>query len=212
MPLVMPDLRKVPITSLGGVAAILSFCLFSGISIANYPGGFSPFEMWLGDYGFPDLNPQGAAYYNLGCMVAGLLLAVFYAGFSQWRTASPTRNMLRAAGQLTGILSGASLFMSGYLTPVVMPGNIIASYMFFVFTALAISLLHLAYRSRPGYSEATACMGLASIALIVLLAVSGTIIRIEPIMAEWCTIFALAVWVGLVSRDVYRLATGNYTA
>ncbi len=190
----------------------MSFCLFSGISIASYPGGFSPFEMWLGDYGFPDKNPQGAAYYNLGCMVTGLLLAVFYAGFSQWRTTGQVRKMLRTAGQLTGILSSAFLVVSGYLTPAVMPGNMIASYIFFILTALAIMLLHLACSSRPGYSESTACMGLASIALIMLLAVSGTIVHIEPIMAEWCTIFALAMWVGLVSRDFYRLASGNCAA
>lgn len=201
----MPDLSKVPVTSLGGLAAISIFCLSAAISIANYPGGFSPFDTWLGDYGFPDRNPAGAAYYNMGSMLTGVLLIGFYAGFFQWGTGSSTRSILRIAGQLSGVISGASLLVAGYLTPVIMPGNLIASVLFFMFTALAILLLHMAYHSSACYGEATACMGMASIALIVLLGAAGIIVSIEPIVAEWCTILAVAAWVGLMSRDTFSM-------
>ncbi|CAJ35933.1 hypothetical protein [Methanocella arvoryzae] len=209
MPLVLPDLSKVPITGLSGIAAILVFCLFSGISIASYPGGFTPIDMWLGDYGFPDINPAGAAYYNLGSMLTGLLLIVFYTGLYQHSVASPARTSLRTAGQAAGVFSGISLFIAGYLTPAVMPGNLIASYAFFALTFLAIIFLHMAFRSRPFYSEATACMGLASVALIVLLGVTQALASIEPIVAEWCALFALISWIGLTSRDSYRRARGR---
>jgi hypothetical membrane protein len=66
-----------------GIAAIPMYILFTAIS-ALQSGGFSPLRNWLSDYGNPHLNPAGALWYNLGCILTAALLAVFYAGLAQW--------------------------------------------------------------------------------------------------------------------------------
>lgn len=203
---VLPGLSRVSITSLGGVAALLLFSIFATLSVTSYPGGFVPFDMWLGEYGLPDMNPKGATYYNIGIMLAGASLIGFYAGFFQYKAANIPRKVLQVAGMLSGILSGASLFLWGFLTQAGMQGVQTASFSFFVFTALAILFLHLAYRSCSGYGDAAECMAVASIALIALLGISEVVFDVDPIVAEWCTIFAVGAWIGLVSMDSYTLS------
>lgn len=200
---ITPPWKKVPVSSLGGLLAIGVFSLCAAVSILMYPGSFSPFENWLGDFGFPHKNPAGAAYYNAGSMLGGLLLLLFYAGFSQWSAGGALRQATRTAGQVSGALSGVSLFVSGYLTPAVMPENMIASIAFFLLTAVAILLFHLTYRDAPDYGESTAIAGIAMIALTALLGISF-LIGIETVLAEWCTVLAIFAWVGLMARDSFH--------
>ncbi len=66
-----------------GVAATAVYIAFTAVS-ALQTQGFSPLGNWLSDYGNPLLNPSGALWYNLGCILTAALLAVFYAGLTRW--------------------------------------------------------------------------------------------------------------------------------
>ena len=61
---------KVPISSLAAPAGIIIFCTFLALSVARYPGGFSPLDDWISDLGNTNLNPEGAGIFNTGCMIS----------------------------------------------------------------------------------------------------------------------------------------------
>jgi hypothetical protein len=64
-----------------GIAAIAVYIIFTLISHLQ-SRSMGPFQNWLGDYGSPE-NP-GAIFYKLGCVLAAVLLVIFYTGMMSW--------------------------------------------------------------------------------------------------------------------------------
>ena len=75
----------------------------------------NPVENWLSDYGNPLLSPGGAVFYNIGCVLTALLLAVFYTGMVRWyrrgRDARKT-NISFAAAQFSGLVGSVFLILT----------------------------------------------------------------------------------------------------
>ena len=69
------------ILSFAALFVILFFCAFTLTSITLFPSAFSPIVNYLSDLGNSAFNPKGAWFYNAGCILTGLALFPFYAGF-----------------------------------------------------------------------------------------------------------------------------------
>jgi len=98
-------------TILAGFAASLFYCIFTNIAIQRFPGTFSAAQHYLSVLGNVNKNPNGAVFYNLGVMLTGLSLVIFYVGFVIWN-AMRDRSKILAAILIFGSMNGFSIFMS----------------------------------------------------------------------------------------------------
>jgi hypothetical protein len=79
----------------------------------------SPMENWLSDYGNPLLNPGGAIFYNAGCVLTALMLAVFYIGMFRWYgrgRAARKVNISYAVAQASGLIGSVFLILTAVFT------------------------------------------------------------------------------------------------
>ena len=72
-----------PIFKYVGIAAGAVYIVFTFTSHL-FNTALTPMTDWLSNYGSPVLNPSGALFYNLGCILTAAILVVFYFGISQW--------------------------------------------------------------------------------------------------------------------------------
>lgn len=94
--------------------AILCYLTFALLAFAQYPLPYSPMSNWLSDLGNADLNPHGAFFYNIGIVVTGVLLLLFFLGLSQWKMENNRiQNLMLRLTQGFGILGALALVMSG---------------------------------------------------------------------------------------------------
>lgn len=77
---------KWPMPCTAAIAAIVVYCIFTFASLALFPPPYNPIKNWLSDLGNSSYNPKGAAVYNIGCIITGLMLFLFYIGFHSWYT------------------------------------------------------------------------------------------------------------------------------
>ena len=64
--------------------AYLAVLIYAGCALAacaRFPGEYSPFRHWLSELGNPVQNPDGAASYNPGVLLTGLLVLM---GAGRW--------------------------------------------------------------------------------------------------------------------------------
>jgi len=97
-----------------GVMAIPVYIALTFVSHLHNQA-INPMEYWLSDYGNPIANPNGAVYYNVGCVIAALLLAVFYAGMYSWYgkgRAARRFNISYAVAQAAGLFEALILIMT----------------------------------------------------------------------------------------------------
>jgi len=65
-------------------SAMVVFCygVLTLIAFVRFPSSYSPIANWLSDLGNAVVNPDGAAFYNLGITISGILLFVFFLSLS----------------------------------------------------------------------------------------------------------------------------------
>lgn len=105
-------LRNLPAYfAAGGVAAYLFFAV---LAYSRYPGDFSPVNNnWLSDLGNRNLNPDGADFYALGCILAGTFVGAFFVSLVMWRASgSRIQNALLLGVQVAGFIAALSVVMS----------------------------------------------------------------------------------------------------
>lgn len=75
----------------------------------------NPMHYWLSDYGNPFVNPGGFMFYNTGCVITALLLAVFYMGMYRWYRRERTSRKLNISytiAQTAGLFGSVFLIMT----------------------------------------------------------------------------------------------------
>lgn len=108
----MTSARAVTIARLAGFFAVLGYLVLALIAYAFFPQTFNPVHNWLSDLGNTLVNPSGAVFYDAGCIVAGLLLAVLYVGLNQWRNGDRVSGILLTIGQAAGFIASLALILS----------------------------------------------------------------------------------------------------
>jgi hypothetical protein len=193
---------KIPVSSLAAPAAVLVFFAFLLVSARGYPQGFSPLHVSISNLGNGELNPGGADVFNIGCMIAGLLLVPFFAGLYKWYTDELWRNLFVAVAQAAGIIAGVSLFMTGHYPEQFVSEHSFWTTVLFASLLLALLLANAGLLTHWRYSNWVGYVGLAATAVIAVFFAGMLAIGTVPIF-EWASIIMALVWSLAVAVDMY---------
>jgi hypothetical membrane protein len=179
----------------GGMGAIVVYLVGAGIAWWLYPHRFTPLSNWLSDLGNYRRNPDGAVFYNLGCVLTALALLVFVIGLSSWRAGALRERALIASSQLTGFASVVSLAGLGVYSEDRIHQHMVYSNWFFASFPLFIVLLSRGILRHPRMQKSVAVLGFAVVLLGLVFHVAFP--RSRPL--EWVTELGFLTYVGLLA-------------
>ncbi len=192
----IPIPSKWPLSFVAGIVVIIIFWGFTIISIALFPGVFNPFKYWMSDLGNSTLNPKGAIFFNIGCIVTGIVLFPFFIGLYEWYIGSRNNKILTFLTQIAGFLSAFSMIMLGVYSVDYLEIHIfwaIALFTLTIFTFILPSIALYKYK----FTRNIAKFGIIATIINILLW-----IFIYPII-EWITIFLSFAFIGIIIHSMY---------
>jgi len=178
---------------------IVFYCAFTFTSIALFPSPFSPVTNWLSDLGNSSYSPNGAMFYNVGCILTGLMLFPFFAGLYKWYTGEKLRKTLIIATQAAGFIAAFALIMIGVFSEDFMVEHVFWSTVFFAFNLIVLILANVSLMTHSRFWKPIAYYGFV-VAFINLLFVAS---RNTPIL-EWFTVFTALGYVALLSYNTLK--------
>ncbi len=181
--------------------SVASYLIFTLLAYARYPGGFSPAQNWLSDLGDASRNPQGAAFYNLGILLTGLLLLLFFLSISTWKMEHrKVQNRMVEITQVFGALGCTAMMLSAVFPINHLPQHQVFSIALYILlgTAFGFSVAALRYQSLcPRWA-------LALGALTAVMDIFSGIFH-EATILEWATVtlfLAYLLVLGFVTRKL----------
>jgi hypothetical membrane protein len=147
-------------------------------------------------------NPRGAIFYNVGCILTGLALFPFFAGFHSWYTNERWRKLLMLITQAIGFLAAFSLMMIGVFSENAGPVHHLWSVAFFVLNLLVLILANAALLTHPKFFKPVGYYGLI-IAVINLMFVGFSYTS----LLEWFTVFTALGYVAFVSYNTFKITS-----
>jgi hypothetical protein len=184
------------------------------VSITFYPGLISPLDDYLSILGNSSLNPDGAVFYNLAVILAGVSLVPFYIGL--FKTFGEQRGFrLLTLVLVIGMLNSLSVMMSGVFSEDVYDIHYLWSLAIFATWIPVLFLANTALLKQGGIIRWVSFYGLGlgvidtSFVLYVLTLGTGT-----GAIMEWITIFSFIAWTVLLaipSLRYYRSPKGVET-
>jgi hypothetical membrane protein len=199
-----PNTRKIPVSSIVVLIAIVFFCASLVMSIAGFPPGFTPLENWMSDLGNPELNPAGSAYFNLACMITGLFLVLFYLGLKTRDSAGNNKAGFLTAARASGVFSGIALAGVGFFPETFSPHHFIVSVLFFLSSTTAIFLATIALQGRPGFGRAATGAGYLTLAAGLVFTAQMALFDSVTII-EWISVLSMLSWAALTGWDLSRM-------
>jgi hypothetical membrane protein len=188
------------ISFIGGILAVLDYLVFAFLAFRHYPLPYSPTTNWLSDLGNPNLNPQGAIFYNIGIISTALFLIVFFLGLSVWKLEdNKVQIIMLRLTQVFGILGAFCMMMSG-----IYPINLYKIHSFwssslyilmstgFVFSAAAL-------RYHIGVPRWLLILGISTAVMVILTSFFPTFF-----VLEWITVLLFLLYVILVGVETKR--------
>ena len=196
----LPRIADRPILSFAAAFVIVFYCAFTVTSIMLFPTPFSPVVNYLSDLGNSTFSPRGAWFYNAGCILTGLALFPFYAGFYEWYTPEKRRKVLMVGTQVVGFVSAFSLIMIGVFSEDTMAQHLFWSEVFFIFNLLVLILANISLMTHPRFVRPIGFYGLA-VAVVNMLFV---VLTSTPLL-EWFTVFTALIYAGLLAYNTLKL-------
>jgi len=183
---------------IAGVLVILFYCAFTFTSVLLFPRPVNPLNVWLSDLGNSSYNPRGAVFYDAGCILTGLALFPFFAGFCYWYTNEKWRKLLIAVTQAVGFVAAFSLMMIGVFSEDAGAIHHLWSLLFFVFNLLVLILANGSLITHRKFIKPIGYYGLV-VAVINMLFVGLSYTSI----LEWFTVFTALGYVAFLSYNTY---------
>jgi hypothetical protein len=201
-----------PLGTIFGFAFIVFYISFTIIAIAQFPHTVSPLDMYLSTLGNADISPDGAIFYNLGVILAGLAEILFfiaiYAHYSQHG-----RRWILIIGLIAGIINGISASMSAVypehvieitdITNINMNEHETWSLLIFFSFIPVLLAFSLAFRGTSGTSRWVTLYGFLVCAIDVIF-LATFLSDSQGAVMEWFTVFSYLIWVLLVSLEVLQ--------
>jgi hypothetical membrane protein len=193
----------------GGMGAIAAYLVGAGVSWWLYPDRFTPLRNWLSDLGNYRRNPDGAVFYNIGCVLTALALLVFVVGLSSWRSGALRERALIVGSQLTGFASVVSLAGIGVYSEDRIHQHMVYSNWFFASFPLFIVLLSSGIIRHPRTHKSVAALGFA----VVLLGLAFHMVFPRSRPLEWVTELGFLMYVGLLAANsrAHSVAHNNHS-
>jgi hypothetical membrane protein len=189
-------LNAWPILSVAAVFVIGFYVVFTSISISLFPTVFSPLVNFLSDLGNSTFSPNGAWFYDAGCVLTGLALFPFYLGFYKWYTRGTWRKVGMIGTQIVGLLSAFSLIMIGVFSEDTLAPHLFWSQLFFIFNLLVLILANASLMNREKFIKPIGYYGLVVAVINVLFVVFGS----TPLL-EWFTVFTALGYAGMLAYN-----------
>jgi hypothetical protein len=194
------------VSLIAGVAAVAAYLIFTSVAILKYPSEYSPVTNWLSDLGNPQINLSGAVFYNLGCIITGLILLLFFFGLKEWNTGDKKTKIILTIAQISGLLSAifliiTAVFPLGSHTPI----HVVSGKMHIIFTGFFLTFSATALLKHPAAMKWFAYFGFAS-AFVNF--VYGAFVYFV-FAAEWLAIGMFIIYILMISLNSRFLATGK---
>ena len=108
----------LPLSYFAGILIILIYVIFTAVSFMNYPTSYSPLSNWLSDLGNYSRNPSGAIYYNIGMVLSGFIMVIFFIGYYKWFEGLRRRwtKILLGLAIISGVAAGVSAASVGLVS------------------------------------------------------------------------------------------------
>lgn len=202
-----------PLSSITGLLAVLVFSVFTFTATALFPSVVNPLYVWLSNLGNVELNPQGAMFFNWGCIITGLILVPFFIGLYQWKMEKLWTKILLILGIVLGIFAAFSLIMVGVFPETHIKPHVMAASGVFGSLFLIIIILSIALFNHSKFPHWIAYFGI--IAVVIDLAFKYILSQYKDILAvlnptipapgmEWASVFASLAWVGLLAYIMHK--------
>ena len=193
--------RYLSISFYAAILAVLGYLVFALLAFSRYPLPYSPTTNWLSDLGNPNLNPQGAIFYNIGIISTSLFLIVFFLGLSVWKIeGNKVQPIMLRLTQAFGILGSFCMMMSG-----IYPINLYTIHSFwstslyillstgFVFSAAML-------RYHQGFPRWLLILGVSTAVMVILTSFFPTVY-----VLEWITVILFLLYVTFVGIETKRM-------
>jgi len=195
-------LSKWPVLSVAGILVIVFYCAFTFTSIALFPGPFSPVNNWLSDLGNSSYSPRGAIFYNVGCILTGLALFPFFAGFYKWYTDEKWRKSLMMITQAVGFIAAFALIMIGVFSEDYGAAHLFWSQVFFILNLMVLILANASLMTHRKFIRPVGYYGFAvAVVNLLFVALSNT-----PIL-EWFTVFTALGYVEFLAYNTSKTSS-----
>lgn len=207
--------RQVNYLDLLGIAAFISFTIFTLTSLFLYPTPYNPLYEWLSNLGNYHLNPVGYIFFNMGCLITGLILIPFFINLRRSRPTSKYKMVLVYLVIVLGVIASLSLMGVGLFPETHIKMHLMAASGVFGTMFLIIILLTVAFYKQPEYKSILIYWGfvavLTDLIFVVVLRLpqfQGALADFHPQMPipglEWASVYTSIIWVALLSYGMYR--------
>ncbi len=197
------DRTRAPLLSLAFIGGI-AYCVLTFISFTFYPEPFSPFDDYLSVLGNSTLNPNGAVFYNLAVIQAGLLLPLFYAGLYK-AFGEQGRSKLLTLAVLVGVFNSLSVTMSGVFSENVYELHYMWSLLIFITWIPVLFLTNIALLKQGGYIAWVCIYGLILGIIDTFFVLYALLIGTDTgSLSEWVTIFSFIGWTMLLAISALK--------
>ncbi|MFX0189047.1 MAG: DUF998 domain-containing protein [Candidatus Hodarchaeota archaeon] len=191
------------ISVIPGIFVIVSYYTFTFISLALCPSPISPLDNWLSDLGNSSYNPNGAIFYNIGCILTGSALFIFYIGMYKFYRKEIWHKILVITNQTVGICSGFALIMLGLYSEDFMEPHMIWAGLFFWLNLIVLILANIILLFHEDFMKPISIYGLSVAGINVIFVIITSFSVLIPLL-EWITVFTALGYVGLIVFNIYR--------
>ncbi len=198
-----------------GLLVLTLFTIFTFTSLILYPTPYSPLYDWLSNLGNINLNPNGAIFFNWGCIITGLILIPFIINLYRWNPPQKWSKILITIAITIGIVGAIAQIAVGVFPETHIKLHVLAATIVFSTMFLLILLLNISLYKHPKFMHIVAYWGIIAVIinLIFIFALSlpqykNALAGFHPTVAipglEWATVFSALIWLALLSYNMYK--------
>jgi hypothetical membrane protein len=197
---------NLPLTTVSGIIVIFGYLLFTLVALSLYSTPYSPLNNWISDLGSSASNPSGALFFNLGCVITGIMLFPFFAGLYKWYTPERRIKIPITVAQGVGIISAVSLIMIGVFSEDYGFIHWLWSAIFFLSLVITLGILNTSLFNHPQFIRLVGYYGLLVVLVGLILVLIDQVNTVLPApLFEWVTVLTALIWVGAFSYNTMKL-------
>lgn len=172
----------------------------------RFPGRFSPSHNWLSELGNPNQNPDGAIFYNLGIILTGLFVLLFFLGLSRWKIKNhKAQNRLVLLTQVFGALGSVALILSAVFPINHSQVHQVLSIGLYILLGTAFAFSATALRYHPSVPKWVLAVGLFTAFVDIL---SGIFMEVTILECLTVTLFLFYLMLlNLFTKKISRLVS-----
>lgn len=166
----------------------------------SFLADFSPVTNWLSDFGSSSLNPHGAIYYNIGIILTGIGLMIFFLSLrGQAVEERKAAKIMLLLTKLFGSLGAIAMILSAVFPISSSGAHSMWSACLYIFLGTAFAFSVAAFRYQPTFPRWLLALGI----LVVIDDLIWSLV-LNIYILEWVTIFLFLVYVLLLGIQTRR--------